>query len=344
MAPGATGAMSDSTTETMPPMPPTPTTPTTPTSGRGHGVRGEADGGILSGRTVLVTGVLRPGSIAAAVAGTAQDQGARVVLTAPGRVLPLTRRVAAELGLPDPVLPLDLTDADDVDGLVARLRDLGVDRLDGVVHAVAHMEREGFGTLLPEEPVGDEDAGEAAAGSEVREGAGATVGTRGRGDDVPPPLPGPGGVPAAQVAQALSVSATSLATLVAAVVPLLGAGSAVVGLSFDSERVWPGYGWMGPVKAALEATARGLAVELGPSGIRVNLVSAGPLRTPAASVIPGFGQLVGRWQELAPLGWEAHDAAGVARTVVAALSDWLPVTTGAVLRADGGAGLRALVP
>ncbi|MCL3777591.1 SDR family oxidoreductase, partial [Actinomyces sp. AC-20-1] len=89
----------------------------------------------------------------------------------------------------------------------------------------------------------------------------------------------------------------------------------------------------------LEASVRGLAVELGPAGVRVNAVAAGPLRTPAAGAVPGLDALAASWQDRAPLGWDPDDAEPVARTVVSLLSDWLPATTGQVLRADGGMGV-----
>ena len=141
------------------------------------------------------------------------------------------------------------------------------------------------------------------------------------------------------LARALTVSVSSLPALVGAVGPLLGRGASIVALTFESVRVVPGYGWMGPLKAALEASVRGLAVELGPRGVRVNALSAGPLRTTAGSAIPGFDQMAEDWERRAPLGWDAGDASAVARTATVLLSDWLPATTGQVLRSDGGASL-----
>jgi enoyl-[acyl-carrier protein] reductase I len=97
-------------------------------------------------------------------------------------------------------------------------------------------------------------------------------------------------------------------------------------------------------KAGLESCARYLARELGPRGIRVNLVASGPLRTLAAGAIPEPGAADAsaptfeqRWAACAPLGWNAGDAGPVARTAVALLSDWLPATTGEIVHADGGA-------
>jgi len=93
---------------------------------------------------------------------------------------------------------------------------------------------------------------------------------------------------------------------------------------------------MGVAKAALEATSRYLARDLGPHAIRVNLVAAGPIRTIAAKSIPGFEQFEAAWTERAPLGWDVRDPDPVARACVALLSDWFPATTGEVLHVDGG--------
>ena len=93
---------------------------------------------------------------------------------------------------------------------------------------------------------------------------------------------------------------------------------------------------MGVAKAAFESTARYLARDLGPEGIRVNLVAAGPIRTIAARSIPGFEQFEDAWGERAPLGWDVKDPAPVAAACVALLSDLFPATTGDVIHVDGG--------
>nr|WP_250648891.1 MULTISPECIES: SDR family oxidoreductase [unclassified Actinomyces] len=277
---------------------------------------------MLEHRTVLVTGVLRPSSIAAAVARTASGQGARVLLTGQPRTLRLTQHLAAGLGVTDPVLPLDVADAVSLAALPGHLAQAGVERLDGLVHAVAHAGRDLLGDALAGSLTGAPTDGDAAS--------------------APAAGPGPAAVLCARLdalAAASTVSAASLAALTGVLRPLLGAGSSVVTLTFTSGRVAPGYGWMGPLKAALEASVRGLAVELGPAGVRVNAVAAGPLRTPAAGAVPGLDALAASWQDRAPLGWDPDDAEPVARTVVSLLSDWLPATTGQVLRADGGMGV-----
>jgi enoyl-[acyl-carrier protein] reductase I len=138
------------------------------------------------------------------------------------------------------------------------------------------------------------------------------------------------------VAQALQVSAYSLKALTMACRPLMGEGSAVVGLTFDATVAWPAYDWMGVAKAALESTSRYLARDLGPQGIRCNLVSAGPLKSLAAKAIPGFESLESMWSDRAPLGWVETDLEPTARAVCALLSDLFPATTGEIVHVDGG--------
>jgi enoyl ACP reductase len=138
------------------------------------------------------------------------------------------------------------------------------------------------------------------------------------------------------VAVALQVSAYSLKALAVAALPLLSAGGSIVGLDFDNTQAWPVYDWMGVAKSAFESTARYLARDLGPKGIRVNLVAAGPIRTMAAKSIPGFDAFEEVWAQRAPLGWDIRDPEPVARACVALLSDWFPMTTGEMLHVDGG--------
>ena len=142
--------------------------------------------------------------------------------------------------------------------------------------------------------------------------------------------------PWADVSTALEISAFSLKSLTMAVKPLLGSGSSVVGLDFDARLAWPTYDWMGVAKAALESTARYLARDLGPEGIRVNLVAAGPIRTMAAKSIPGFAEFEQLWMDRAPLGWDLDDPESTARACVALMSDWFPATTGEIVHVDGG--------
>ena len=138
------------------------------------------------------------------------------------------------------------------------------------------------------------------------------------------------------VAVALQVSAYSLKALAEAALPLMSKGGSIVGLTFDARYAWPVYDWMGVAKAAFESVNRYLARDLGPQGVRCNVVSAGPLLTTAAKHIPGFDQMEGHWDERAPLGWDSGDTEPAARAVTALLSDWFPATTGEMIHVDGG--------
>ncbi len=144
--------------------------------------------------------------------------------------------------------------------------------------------------------------------------------------------------PAESAQTAFTTSAFSFKALARALHPLLAAGEtpSVVGLDFDATVAWPVYDWMGVAKAALESVSRYLARDLGPDGIRVNLVSAGPLATIAASGIPGFDRLADIWQEQAPLGWDTADAEPVADAVCWLLSDRARAISGEILHVDGG--------
>ncbi len=138
------------------------------------------------------------------------------------------------------------------------------------------------------------------------------------------------------VSVAMQISAYSLKTLAESFLPLMPNGSAIVGMDFDNTVAWPAYNWMGVAKSALESTSRYLAKELGPKGIRCNLVAAGPIRTMAAKSIPGFKKFEDVWDDRAPLGWDVNNSEPVARTTIAMLSDWFPATTGEIIHVDGG--------
>jgi enoyl-[acyl-carrier protein] reductase I len=140
----------------------------------------------------------------------------------------------------------------------------------------------------------------------------------------------------ADVATAVQISAYSLKALAVAAAPLMANGGSVVGLTFDATVAWPKYDWMGVAKAALESTTRYLARDLGPRGIRVNLVAAGPVGTMAAKSIPGFEDLATIWNGRASLGWDLADPEPAAKACVALLSDWFPKTTGEIVHVDGG--------
>jgi len=139
------------------------------------------------------------------------------------------------------------------------------------------------------------------------------------------------------VRTAFQTSAYSLKAIAAGMLPLMREqGGAIVSLDFDARVAWPFYDWMGVAKAGLEAVTRYLARDLGRMKIRVNCVSAGPLRTIAARGIPGFETLSEEWRSRAPLGWDTGDPMPVARTVAFLLSDWASGITGEIVHVDGG--------
>jgi enoyl-[acyl-carrier protein] reductase I len=142
--------------------------------------------------------------------------------------------------------------------------------------------------------------------------------------------------PSDSAQRAFATSAFSLKSFAAALLPLMEPGAGIVGLDFDASVAWPIYDWMGVAKAALESVSRYLARDLGPSGVRVNLVSAGPLGTVAAQGIPGFDRLAELWRAQAPLGWDTADMAPVARAVCWLLSDYSQGISGEIVHVDGG--------
>jgi enoyl-[acyl-carrier protein] reductase I len=253
--------------------------------------------GLLDGKRLLITGVLTDASLAFSVARLAQEEGAEIVLSGAGRALSLTRRTARKLPTEPEVLEIDVTSPEQLHAAGAALA-VKWDRLDGLLHAI------GF---------------------------------------APPDCLGSGMFAADwdDVSTAMQISTYSLKALVDACLPLLKAagadgGASVVGLDFDASVAWPVYDWMGVAKAGLESLSRYLAKELGPAGIRVNLVAAGPIRTMAAKSIPGFSAFEDTWAARAPLGWDIHDSTAVAKACLALFSDLFPMTTGEIVHVDGG--------
>lgn len=245
---------------------------------------------MLTGKTLLITGVLMESSIAFQVARLAQEQGAQVILTSFGRTMKITQTIARRLPEPAPVIELDVTDEEHLASLADRLGE-HCERLDGVLHSIGFAPEGAFSFL---------DA---------------------TWEDV---------------STAVHVSAYSLKALAVAALPRMIDGGSVVGLTFDASFAWPVYDWMGVAKAAFESTNRYLARDLGPKGVRCNLVAAGPIRTTAAKSIPGFEQFEESWDSRSPLGWDVGDPVPTAKACVALLSDWFPATTGEILHVDGG--------
>ncbi len=247
---------------------------------------------ILSGRRLLITGVITKDSIAYCAAEQAQRLGAEVLLTSFGRARRMTERAAQRLPQPVDVLQLDVNREDDLTALTETLRERwgGVD---GILHAIAFAPQDALGGNFMN-------------------------------------------TPAQSACDAFQTSAFSLKALSGSLAPLMPRGGSIVGLDFDAGVAWPIYDWMGVAKAALESVARYLARDLGPAGIRVNLVSAGPLATVAAQGIPGFEHLAELWRRQAPLGWDVYDPVPVANTVCWLLSDYAQAISGEIVHVDGG--------
>jgi meromycolic acid enoyl-[acyl-carrier-protein] reductase len=138
------------------------------------------------------------------------------------------------------------------------------------------------------------------------------------------------------VATAFQTSAYSLKALAVGMSPLMSDGGSIVSLDFDGRVAWPIYDWMGVAKAGLESVTRYLARDLGPRKIRVNTVSAGPIKTMAGKGIPGFEQISGSWGRRAPLGWDPEDPTPVGNAVAFLLSDLSSGITGEMIHVDGG--------
>ena len=138
------------------------------------------------------------------------------------------------------------------------------------------------------------------------------------------------------VSTAFQTSAYSLKSLAVGMSPLMEGGGSIVSLDFDGRFAWPIYDWMGVAKAGLESVTRYLARDLGPRGIRVNTVSAGPIKTIAGKGIPGFERISGSWDRRAPLGWDVEDPTPVGNAVAWLLSDLSAGITGELIHVDGG--------
>lgn len=248
---------------------------------------------MLTGKRLVITGVVTSDSIAFAVAERAQLHNAEVILTTHDRVRPLTEDVARLLPRRPDVLTLDVTRKDHFEEVEDALRTRwgGVD---GALHAVAFAPKDALGGPFME----------ASADS---------------------------------LTVAFQTSAVSYAWLGRLLATLrTPEGGSLVGLDFDASGAWPVYNWMGVAKAALESVNRYLARDLGPLGIRANLVAAGPLHTRAAGGIKDFQRLLDAWEAQAPIRWDPTDAAPTADAACFLMSDWARAITGEILHVDGG--------
>ncbi|MBF6248865.1 enoyl-ACP reductase FabI, partial [Nocardia elegans] len=250
-------------------------------------------GGLLEGKTILITGIITDSSIAFHAAAMAQEQGAKVIITGIPERLRLIDRIAKRLPKEvPPAIGLDVTNEEDLAGLADKIRELAPEGLDGVLHSIAFAPR----TLM--------------------------------GPEALPFLEGPG----PDAAKAFEISAWSYASLARAVLPVMNEGGSLVGMDFDPRTAMPYYNWMGVAKAALESVNRYVAREVGTAKkVRSNLIAAGPIKTLAAKAIAGtatddaakLNQLNIYWDGASPIGWDVDDPTAVAKSIVALLSDWL---------------------
>jgi enoyl-[acyl-carrier protein] reductase I len=250
--------------------------------------------GDLTGKTGLVVGVANKRSIAWAIAQAASAAGARLAVTYQGERLEENVRELSE-ALTDPlILPCDVTDDAQIDGVFAAIdREFG--GLDFLVHGAAFAPREELSAPFV---------------NTSREG----------------------------FRLSLDISAYSLVALTRGAVPLMerrGGGSILTLTYLGSERVFPNYNVMGVAKAALEACVRYLAADLGPKGIRVNAISAGPIKTLAASGISGFSGILQLYRDRSPLR-RTVETAEVADAAIFMLSSAGRAVTAEILMVDAG--------
>jgi len=249
---------------------------------------------LLSGKKILVTGVLSNRSIAYGVARAAHREGAEIALTYQNeRFKDRVTGMAKELGS-DIALPCEVTSDAEIGSLFEELRKTwGV--LDGLVHAIAFAPRE------------------AIAGDFLD------------------------GISREAFRQAHDISAYSFPALAKAALPLMkGRRGSLLTLTYlGAERVVPNYNTMGLAKASLEASVRYLAASLGPQGIRVNGISAGPIKTLAAAGIAGFGKILKFVEEHAPLRRNVTTE-DVGNAAAFLLSDLAAAVTGEILHVDAG--------
>ena len=259
--------------------------------------------GFLSGKKILVTGIISNRSIAYGIAKAARREGAELAFTYQNeRFRERVSDMAKELGS-DIALPCEVTSDAEIQQLFDSLKTKW-QGLDGLVHAIAYAPREAI-----------------------------------EGDFLE-------GITRAAFATAQDISAYSFAALAKAALPLLRKNSSLLTLTYlGSERVVPNYNTMGLAKASLEAAVRYMAASLGPQGIRVNGISAGPIKTLAAAGIGGFGRILKFVEQNAPLrrNVTTEEVGNVASFL---LSDLASAVTGEIVHVDAGfshvvAGLTA---
>ncbi|MGE4369240.1 MAG: enoyl-ACP reductase FabI [Burkholderiaceae bacterium] len=250
--------------------------------------------GFLTGKRLLITGVISNRSIAWGIAAACRREGAELAFTYVGdRFKERVQEYAAELGS-DIVIPCDVADDGQIDQAIASLCERW-EGLDGLVHSIGFAPRE------------------AIAGNFLD------------------------GMTRENFRIAHDISAYSFPALAKAALPLLkGRKSSVLTLTYlGAEKVVPNYNTMGLAKASLEASVRYLAASLGPHGIRANGISAGPIKTLAASGIKDFSAILKFVETHAPIrrNITIEDVGNVAAFL---LSDLAAGVTGEITHVDGG--------
>ncbi|SIQ76156.1 enoyl-ACP reductase FabI [Solilutibacter tolerans] len=251
--------------------------------------------GFLQGKRALITGIASERSIASGIAEAMHREGAELAFTYLNEKLKSRVEAAAAEFGSDIVLPLDVTSDAQIMECFEALSGPWGDGFDILVHAIAYAPRE------------------AIAGQFLD------------------------GLTRENFAIAHDISAYSLAALSAAARPMMaGRNGAILTLSYlGAERALQGYNVMGVAKASLEATVRYLAYNLGPEGIRVNAVSAGPIKTLAAAGIGGFRKILGHVEENAPMR-RTVTIEEVGNVAAFLCSDLASAVTGEVTYVDSG--------
>lgn len=251
--------------------------------------------GFLQGKRALITGIASDRSIASGIAEAMHREGAQLAFTYQNEKLKTRVEAAAKEYGSDIVLPLDVSDDAQIAACFEQLGQHWNDGFDILVHAIAFAPRE------------------AIAGQFLD------------------------GLTRENFAMAHDISAYSLSALAKAARPLMhDRKGAILTLSYlGAERALANYNVMGVAKASLEASVRYLALNLGPEGIRVNAISAGPIRTLAASGISGFRKILGHVEQYAPLrrSVSIEDVGNVAAFLC---SDLAAGVTGEVTYVDAG--------
>ncbi|PSR34844.1 MAG: NADH-specific enoyl-ACP reductase [Sulfobacillus benefaciens] len=252
--------------------------------------------GLLSGTRAVVTGIANKRSMAWGIAKAFDREGAQLILSYQSpRLKENLDKLLSELSQDPLVLPLDVVEENSVDQFIAELSSAYPDGIHTLVHSMAYANREDL---------------EGRFVDTTRDG----------------------------YMMAQNVSAYSLTALTRGVLPLMekaGSGSIMTLTYQGSVRVMPNYNVMGVAKAALESSVRYLAYDLGRQHIRVNAISAGPVKTLAASGVRGISAALHDVADKSPIG-ENITTEDVGNAAVFLASDWAKRITGHVLYVDSG--------